>query len=233
VDWTALRSPDPSDPRADGLRERKKRQMRQQLSDTATTMFIQHGFDAVRVVEIAAACGVSEKTVYNYFPTKESLLLDRWDTTLTSLQTGLADPELAPTRAALRILSDELHGLTSWMAAQDDVVAAGNLIRRFGTLVSATPALRAHQRDMTDRLIAVAAAVLADRARMSPDEPEPQIAATALLGLWQIQFNSLTRYLDGTRTPTQIHGAVSDDVARAAHIIEVGLASLDLAAYHR
>jgi hypothetical protein len=86
---------------------------------------------------------------------------------------------------------------------------------------------------MTDQLIAVAAAVLADRARMSPDDPEPQIAATALLGLWQIQFNSLTKYLDATRTPAQIHLAVSDDVARAAHIIEVGLASLDLTDPHR
>jgi len=233
VDWTALRGSEPTAPGAGGLRERKKRQMRQQLSDTATAMFIQHGFDAVRVAEIAAACGVSEKTVYNYFPTKESLLLDRWDTTLTSLQTGLGDPELSPTHAALKILSDELHGLTSWMAAQEDVVAAGALIRRFGTLINATPALRAHQRDMTDQLIAVAAAVLADRARMSPDDPEPQIAATALLGLWQIQYNSLTRHLDGTRTPAQIHRAVSDDVARAARIIETGLASLDLADHYR
>ena len=68
---------------------------------------------------------------------------------------------------------------------------------------------------------------------MSPDDPEPQIAATALLGLWQIQFNSLTKYLDATRSPAQIHGAVSDDVARAARIIEVGLDSLDLTNHHK
>ena len=62
---------------AEGLRERKKRLMRQQLSDTATAMFLERGFDEVRVAEIAAACGVSEKTVFNYFPTKEALVLDR------------------------------------------------------------------------------------------------------------------------------------------------------------
>ena len=61
----------------EGLRERKKRLMRQLISDTATAMFLERGFDEVRVAEVAAACGVSEKTVYNYFPTKESLLLDR------------------------------------------------------------------------------------------------------------------------------------------------------------
>ena len=109
VDWTALRAPQPGAPEAASLRERKKRLMRQQLSDTATEMFIDRGFDAVRVAEVAAACGVSEKTVYNYFPTKESLLLDRWDSTMASLRTGLADPDVSPVQAALRILADELR----------------------------------------------------------------------------------------------------------------------------
>ena len=51
--------------------------MRQQLSDTATAMFLERGFDGVRVAEVAAACGVSEKTVSNYFPVKEALVMDR------------------------------------------------------------------------------------------------------------------------------------------------------------
>ena len=46
VDWTALRAPDAGAPGAEGLRERKKRLMRQQLSDTATEMFPERGFDA-------------------------------------------------------------------------------------------------------------------------------------------------------------------------------------------
>src|SRR5579864_8113974 len=106
---------DTPDTPGEGLRERKKRLMRQLLSDTATRMFIDRGFDAVRVVEVAEACGVSEKTVYNYFPTKESLLLDRWDTTTVSLRAVLTDPGLTAVEAALRILADELRALTSWV----------------------------------------------------------------------------------------------------------------------
>src|SRR3954452_3975958 len=105
---------------AEGLRERKKRLMRQQLADTAARMFMERGFDAVRVPEIAEACGVSEKTVFNYFPTKESLILDLWESTSTSLQTALADPEVPPVDAALQILSGELSAMMSWLAAQDD-----------------------------------------------------------------------------------------------------------------
>src|SRR6476660_7413513 len=108
VDWTAWRPPRGGEPEAEGLRERKKRLMRQQLSDTATEMFLERGFDAVRVSEIAEACGVSEKTVFNYFPTKESLILDRLESTMASLKSGLTQPGAEPAEAALRILNDEL-----------------------------------------------------------------------------------------------------------------------------
>jgi AcrR family transcriptional regulator len=222
VDWTGLPA---GAPRSEGLRERKKRLLRQQLSDTATEMFMERGFDAVRVTEIAEACGVSEKTVYNYFPTKESLILDRWDTTMAALLTGLAEPGVAPVEAALRILADELNGLTSWLAMQPDPVQASTTIARFRTLLRTTPSLQAHQRDIVDQLIAVAAGVLAERAGMGTDDPEPQIAAIALLGLWDIQFRGLSKYLDGTRTPAQVQQAVIADVHRAALLIETGLRS--------
>jgi hypothetical protein len=66
---------------------------------------------------------------------------------------------------------------------------------------------------------------LARRAGLSPDDPEPQIAATALLGLWRVQFQALSKYLDGTRTPAQVHQAVSAEVNRAARVIDHGLRS--------
>src|ERR1700733_683982 len=64
---------------AEGLREQKKRLTRQRISDVATTLFVVRGFEHVTVSEIARIVGVSEKTVFNYFPTKESLVFDRAD----------------------------------------------------------------------------------------------------------------------------------------------------------
>jgi len=225
VDWAAPRTPGTGAAEAGGLRERKKRLMRQQLSDTATQMFMERGFDAVRVTEIAEACGVSEKTVFNYFPTKESLILDRLESTMASLKTGLTQPGAEPAEAALQILNDELSAMTSWLAAQDDLAQASAAIRRFRTLIQASPSLRAHQSEMTGQFTAVAAEILAGRAGLRPDDPEPQIAATALLGLWRIQSQALSKYLDGSRTPAQVHQAVSAEVSRAAQVIEHGLRS--------
>src|SRR4051812_50112750 len=59
----------------EGLRERKKRQTRETIAHAAMALFAAHGFDAVTVADVARAADVSEKTVFNYFPAKEDLVL--------------------------------------------------------------------------------------------------------------------------------------------------------------
>jgi AcrR family transcriptional regulator len=58
----------------EGLRERKKRQTREAIAAAAMELFTERGFDAVTVADVAEAADVSEKTVFNYFPTKEELV---------------------------------------------------------------------------------------------------------------------------------------------------------------
>lgn len=60
-----------------GLRERKKEQTRQRIAETALRLFAEHGYDAVTVNEIAEAAGVAKVTLFSYFPSKESLVLDQ------------------------------------------------------------------------------------------------------------------------------------------------------------
>lgn len=227
VDWTSPRSAAAAAAAggAEGLRERKKRQQRQRLTDVATAMFLERGFEAVRVAEIAEACDVSEKTVFNYFPTKESLVLDHPDALMATLRTGLADTSATPLEAVLRILADELAALVSWLSGHDDPAEASAQVGRFNTLIQSTPALRAYQREMTEQLVTVAAEVLAEREGVRADDPEPQIAAIALLGLWQVQFAALRKHLDGTRTPSQVGRAVTRDVQAAARLLGGGLAN--------
>jgi AcrR family transcriptional regulator len=59
----------------EGLRERKKRQTRAAIAEAAMALFAEHGFDAVTVADVARAADVSEKTVFNYFPAKEDLVM--------------------------------------------------------------------------------------------------------------------------------------------------------------
>ncbi|MYR98525.1 MULTISPECIES: TetR family transcriptional regulator [unclassified Streptomyces] len=61
-----------------GLRERKKQRTRETISDTAIALFLEHGFDQVSVVDIAAVAEVSKPTLFRYFPTKEDLVVHRF-----------------------------------------------------------------------------------------------------------------------------------------------------------
>ena len=207
---------------SEGLRERKKRLTRQLISDTATLMFVQRGFDEVKVAEVAAACGVSEKTVFNYFPTKESLLLDREESMAAAIRHALGPgtPSRSPIQGALEMLSLDLEDLRdNWETAPDAQI----IFQRFVDLLESTVSLRAAQRDMMDRLVRVAAVAMADRAGVSPDDPEPQIAADAIVGLWRIQFQALHRYATTSDSFDEVAAQVTADVHRAARLIESGL----------
>jgi len=221
---------EPAGPITEGLRERKKRMTRQLISDTATGMFLEAGFDEIRVADVAAACGVSEKTVYNYFPTKESLIFDRFEDMEADVQRALgpdASPS-SPVEAVVKIIVAELQRM---FESRDDPDRPFDfaMIRRFTELVQQTPALRAAQMEMMERVVQAMAAAMAARAGVNPEDPEPQIAAHALGGLWQIMYLMVRRYSDGSHTTREVHEAVIADVRRAARLLDTGLWSFGLA----
>jgi AcrR family transcriptional regulator len=211
-----------ADPLDQGLRQRKKNLMRQLISDTATRLFLERGFDEVRVSEVAAACDVSEKTVYNYFPTKESLLLDREEDSANEIRRVLGPgATTAPVDAVVGFLTREMDQFVSYLHSTNDVNV--RQILKFNDLIESTPALKTARVDMIDRLVQVAAQSMAARAGVDPDEPEPQIAADALLGLWRIYYRAIIKHSDDVSDADTLRDAVLDEVRRAARLIDSGL----------
>src|SRR5579871_132114 len=60
-------------------RTRKRLATRQSISDTATRLFLERGFDRVTIDQIANAADVGRMTVFNHFPRKEDMFFDRED----------------------------------------------------------------------------------------------------------------------------------------------------------
>ncbi len=216
--WARQRHPQ------EGLRERKKRLTRQQISDVATTLFVVRGFDHVTVSEIAEIVGVSEKTVYNYFPTKESLVFDRAEEGIERMVAALQErePGESPTRALLRAFSEDT----------DEFEELPEEMHRFTPLfmemVASTPSLRAAWLDLQRHLVEVANEELAARAELDPRDPEPMIAARAIVGLQEVAFASRIRHVEAGLRASQLRAAVMSDLERAARLLDTGLWSFSL-----
>jgi AcrR family transcriptional regulator len=208
----------------EGLRERKKRLTRQQISDVATTLFVVRGFDNVTVSEIARIVGVSEKTVFNYFPTKESLVFDRADDGVERLSRALRErePGESPTKAMLRALADEPEEL------EDLPEVLNRFVPLFREMVAATPALHAAWLELHARLVDVATHALAEHAEVDPRDPEPMIAARAIVGLLEVDYSSRMRHIEAGLRGVDLREAIVDDVERAARMLDTGLWSFGL-----
>lgn len=67
-------------PPVEGLRERKKRERGQALRRAAIDLALEKGYANVTVEDICERCGVSRRTFFNYYSSKEEALLGRVDT---------------------------------------------------------------------------------------------------------------------------------------------------------
>lgn len=138
-----------------GLREQKKQATRKRISDIATRLFAERGFDAVTVEDVARAAEVSKMTVFNYFPRKEDLVVDRDAELLALVRDAMAaDDPLAGLRAMFQTLARQGHPL---MGAVAGAPAFWALIHSSPVLVARTWALGgaleheiAHQLDRRD-----------------------------------------------------------------------------------
>ncbi|WP_438042175.1 TetR/AcrR family transcriptional regulator [Sorangium sp. So ce128] len=130
------------------LRESKKRETRQRISDVATAMFFARGFDAVTVEEIAAAANVSKMTVFNYFARKEDLFLDREDEVKLLLREAIRGrPQGQPPIDALRRLVDRLCEQKHPFARIDGQTVG------WWRVVAASPSLKARLREIGDEVV--------------------------------------------------------------------------------
>lgn len=139
-----------------GLRETKKQQTRQEISDAATRLFIEHGFEATTITQIATAAQVAKKTVTNYFPRKEDLALDRHEhfvAVLAEAATTRRDGEsvLAALRGRFRRATEDYDADTGFSGPE------------FSRMLADSPTLAARLRELMDlREQALAAALPGD-----------------------------------------------------------------------
>lgn len=164
-------------------RSRKRLATRLEISNAATRLFIERGFDKVTVDDIAEAADVGRMTVFNHFPRKEDMFFDRDEEGRELLRAALRqrDPNIAPLEA-LRMLAHRL------VAEQSPAVEFSARSQGFVRAIEGSENLKARARQIRDELTQVVALALAECVGGAEVDPNTQLAAHLLLAGWTVAF---------------------------------------------
>ncbi|NGO67735.1 TetR/AcrR family transcriptional regulator [Streptomyces boncukensis] len=206
---------------ATGLRARKKQRTYQAISDAAIALFLERGFDAVPVADIAEAAEVSKPTLFRYFPAKEDMALYR-----------LADHE----DEAARVVRERRPGQSPLAAlearflagleAHDPVTGLSDApqVLAFHRLLYGTPSLVARMHAYTARSEDHLAAALAGPT--PPDAPHAELtarlAAGQILATQRILALENWRRISAGGTATAGLGTARDEARHAFGLLREG-----------
>jgi AcrR family transcriptional regulator len=204
-----------------GLRERRKRETRQQISDVATLMFVQRGFDAVTISEVARAAGVAKMTVTNYFPRKEDLVFDRAEEIIGGLAAVVTARQ--PGESMLAAVRRDYA-----RAAADGAVTLGLASPEFAAMIQCSPVLAGRGMEIQDqRERALGDAIAAEA---GADGPAERLVAALLAAVPRVLFaEGIARSLAG-QPRAEITAVLAAEAERAFALLEPAIGSYGIRA---
>jgi AcrR family transcriptional regulator len=206
---------------APGLRERRKQETRQAISDIATQMFVARGFDEVTIAQVADAAGVAKMTVTNYFPRKEDLVFDRAEAVERHLANVIA--ARAPGESMLAAIRRDY---TEAVAKAD--VTLGLSSPAFAAMILNSPVLVSRAREMLDqRERALGDAIAAET---GTDNPQQRLAAALLASVHRVLAAEATQRSLAGQPREQICAVLADAATRGFDLLEPSLGSYGIRA---
>lgn len=213
-----------------GLRETKKARTRLAISDAATRLFMDRGFEQVTVAEVAQAADVSIKTVFNYFTTKEDLFFDRADELIDGMIRTIAErPPGTTVAGSLRaLLTDNVVPFAGagWGRLRDP--EGYELFRAFLATEHASPALRARRLVVSEAWTARLAPAIAAELGLPESDYRAEVFAAMVVGAMGVRARALSAAVLAQLSPRvvekRVRAAVDeafDRIARAFEDVDV------------
>ncbi len=156
---------------AGGLRERKKQRTKEAIQREAMRLFQEQGYDETTIEQIAAAADISPSTFFNYFPSKEDVVIyDRYDPVIFSMIKSR--PRSESLSASVR---HGLDALARFMQADREVILSR------AKLALEVPQLRARFWEELEKARLLISAVIADRTGRDPDEFDIRVVSMVIV----------------------------------------------------
>lgn len=209
-----------------GLRETKKARTRQAISDVATRLFAEHGFEQVTVAQIAAAADVSVKTVFNYFPAKEDLFFDRADELVAGLEHVIAQRPagVTITEALRRLCADNRVPFpgAGWAGLRDP--EGYEAFHAFVATEHASPALRARRLVIAQSWSVRLRTTIGAELGLAPTDPAVVAFAAGVVAVLGIREETLAGAVLERRSARtverRVRAVVDEAFARLARAVE-------------
>jgi len=158
-----------------GHRERKKQRTREAIAHAGHELFVERGYDSTTLADIAEAAGVSTRTIFAYFPSKQDILFSEFQVMRDRLAEALA--ERPGGKDALGTLRDFI------LAAAP---TKNELDQKLEQIICSDEGLHGHKRARLSQLQELLAAALAVDLESGPDDLRPQIVAASLTAAFEV-----------------------------------------------
>ena len=159
-----------------GLRARKRAEIHARIQAEAIRLFVEHGFEATTLDDIAAAAEVSRRSLFHYFRSKEEIVFS----TKAAFPSLMA--EAIGRRAQDEPLLDMVENALIDMATRYESVQTRNLAR----LIRDTPALSAGDHAKYEQVERVLAKALADRKGLPATDMACRVTAATAIGILKL-----------------------------------------------
>ncbi len=129
-------------PASEGLRERKQRETRQRIAELALRLFLDHGYDGTTLDAIASAAGISRRTFFSYFKSKDDIILFGMEADSAELIAELlkTSPDMPPLDAVRDVMVKRIARYTT-----EEMTAIDNLMLSSESLLARKQAFYAKQ----------------------------------------------------------------------------------------
>ncbi|MGW6729641.1 acyl-CoA-like ligand-binding transcription factor [Nocardia sp. NPDC055029] len=157
---------------------RPRASSREDIERVAIELFLERGYSAVKVDEIAQECGISRRTFFGYFPSKGRLVWSEFEDALRILKSELnrasAVSVLDAVLEAVAVVAEQTLGARADRAT---------IARRF-QLFESSDVLRGEAARQSAELSALIARFVASRSGLEATSPAPETIAAAVMGCY-------------------------------------------------
>jgi len=198
-------------PRQPSLRERNKVRAREEIAAAALLLFKERGFAGVTIDDLLDVAGVSRRTFFRYFATKEDALLADYPRLNERLREALAARADLPPLTAVRAA---LHDLGTFYIEQREPVFARSMVIR-----NAGPGVAARNLELLGQWESLIAEAVARGIGAEPQELVPRVVGTASVGAFR---SALGQWVRGDPT-SDLHALIDAALDLLTAGLEAGL----------